>query len=253
MSASVSNTPLIQPQSALEHLDRVQHLSDLNEFEPEHFFHALQVDLGPDAAADVADADPLLARASAQLDALHQVLAAIEPFARKIMGIRLLHVLSNEPVSPQLRPLLSATILSYAGDLRVLAQRLERSVSVTALDAILAAAEAVLELRHTLQQGVFVLGQRVATSYLPRVVKAARSPLLSAAQATRARQAVLDLQQVAQTPLRLLAEPFEARIKKLPVPEADALPEPEPNRRSDASPGAEIPSTHGRFALLEID
>jgi len=251
------NSPLIQPQSALNHLDQVQHLRDLNHFDPAQFLQALEADLGPEAAADIPEAEPLLAHATAQLDALHQVLSAIEPFARKIMGIRMLHTLSSEPVSPQLRALLSATILSYAGDLRVLAQRLERSVSVATLDAILAAAESVLALRHELQTGVFALGQRLAQAYLLRLARAARSPLLSTAQAARMRQAFVDLQQVAQTPLRLLHEPFEARIKKLPVPDAEVLGDAlaaaagesrVENRSADATD-----RPHGRFALLEID
>jgi len=252
--ASPRTPSLIQPQSALVLLDQVQHLQDLNQFEPLALLDALEADLGPQVSADGAEADRLLAQIAAQLDALHQVLSAIEPFARKIMGIRLLHALASEPVSPQLRPLLSATILSYAGDLRVLAQRLERSVSVTALDAILAAAEAVLALRHELQQGVFAIGQRLARGYLPQVQRAARSPLVSTAHATRLRQVFVDLQKITESPLRLLAEPIEARLKKLPAPEADVLSSPSSQDAPETASQPEAPSSaHGRFALLEID
>lgn len=249
-SSQNQTTPLFQPRLAVESLDRVQHLADLNQFEPAHFVHALRADLGPQAALDVSESVALLSHVSAQLDALHQVLMAIEPFARKIMGIRLTHALATEPAPPQLRMLLSATILSYAGDLRLLARRFERSLSVTALDAIVAAAEAVLALRHELQQEVFAIAQALAVAYLPRVAKAARSPLLSDAQRARTRQACLDLQNIVKPPLVLLHSPFEARIKALPVPDADALPA-DPD---EAAAGSKAPvGEHGRFALLEID
>ena len=249
-SPQKQTTLLIQPRQAVECLDRVQHLVDLNQLDPAHFVHALRADLGPPAALEVTDGVALLSHAAAQLDALHQVLLAIEPFARKIMGIRLTHALATEPAPPQLRALLSATILSYAGDLRLLARRFERSLSVTALDAIVAAAEAVLALRHELQQEVFAIGQALAAAYLPRIAKAARSPLLSDAQQARMRQACVDLQNIAQSPLVLLHSPFEARIKALPVPDADALPAAE----EEAAAGTKAPvGEHGRFALLEID
>jgi hypothetical protein len=243
----------IQPQSALDHLDRVQHLPDLNHFEPADFLRALESDLGPDSALDGAEAERLILSLAAQLDALHQVLSAIEPFSRKIMGIRLLHTLTTEPVPPQLRMLLSATILSYAADLRVLAERLERSVSVPTLDAILAAAEAVLALRHELQQGVFAIAQRLAASSLPHLREAALSPLLSTAQAARAGKAYADLQAILQSPLRLLAEPFEARIKKLQAPALEDLSAPAAEGVGAGGAAEAAPSPHGRFALLEID
>ena len=244
------STPPLQPHAALTTLDRVQSLDDLNHFEPGEFAQALQADLSPAISTEMTDATSLLPAVAARLDALHQVLLAIEPFARKLMGIRMLHVLAAEPVSPQLRTLLATTVLSYAGDLSLLARRFERTLSVHALDAVLASAESVLALRHELQLAVFALAHALCTAYLPRLAKAARSPLGSDAQRGRLRQACLDLQRITQSPELLLQAPFEVRLKTLPVPNEDTLPR-DPEARPTTS--AENESPHGRFALLEID
>lgn len=247
---------LAAPALALQQLDSVQSLDDLNRFEPADFVQALRSDLGPAVSPARGDGGVLLAQVAAQLDALHQLLLHIEAFARKIMGIRLLHGLAYEPVPPQLRTLLSATVLSYAGDLQPLIRRFERAVSVSALDTIVAAAEAVLALRHELQTAVFTIGQSLATQALPPLAKASESPLLSEAQRTQLQRACLDLHSLGQSPLPLLQAPFFARLKEQKVAAQD-LGEVLASRLSELlgppPSDRDAPSEHGRFALLEID
>lgn len=242
--------PPLQPQRALECLDQVQSLDALNRFEPADFAQALARDIGPPPAAAISDGPALVSQVGARLDALHQALLAIEAFTRRIMGIRLLHGLVSEPVQPQLRTLLSTTILSYAGDLTLLARRLDRMVPVSAIDTILAAAEAVLALRHELQLAAFALAQRLATELLPPLARAAGSPLLAEAQRTRLRQAGWDLHSIAQAPEQLLATPFEVRLKGRGIPTDEDLHGVLGPGESEPSAGA---SERGRFSLLEID
>jgi hypothetical protein len=242
--------PPLQPQRALQCLDQVQSLDALNRFEPADFAQALARDIGPPPAAEISDGLALVSQVGARLDALHQVLIAIEAFTRRIMGIRLLHGLASEPVQPQLRTLLSTTILSYAGDLGLLARRLDRMVPVSAIDTIMAAAEAVLALRHELQLAAFAVGQRIATELLPPLARAAGSPLLAEAQRTRLRQACWDLHSIAQAPEQLLSTPFEVRLKGRGIPTDEDLPGVLGPAESEPSSGT---SERGRFSLLEID
>ena len=207
----------------------------------------LQADLSPAISTEMTDATNLLPAVAARLDALHQVLLAIEPFARKLMGIRMLHVLAAEPVSPQIRTLLATTVLSYAGDLSLLARRFERTLSVHALDAVLAAAESVLALRHELQLAVFTLAHELCTRTYPA------SPEQPAVRSDRTRSAdacgkpTLDLQ-ASRSPRAPAASP----LKPASRPSHPRRGRPAPRSRSPAN---ELSRTqpHGRFALLEID
>ena len=224
-------TSPIRPLPALDMLTSVQQLRELASLTPARFIAALAADLGT--------GDETLATLGAQLDALHQALLAIEQFTRLAMDIRLRHVLAHEPVAPELRRLLSATVVSYAGELALLRQRFARYLSATLLEAVIAAVEWVLALRQALRGGVLELGRQVALTQESWLKKAARNRLLEDAERLRLRLARVDLQQLVEQPERLAAERFEARLKKLPIPaEEDEV---------------EVGEDAQRFSLLEID
>jgi hypothetical protein len=225
------NAPL--PLPCLNQLDEVQHLHELERFDATRFLDALERELG--------DGDETLQRLAAQLDGLHQALQRIEQFTVKAMAIRLTHLLSREPVPPQLRTLLSTTVANYADDLKLLRQRFGRSVSAPSLEAIVQAAAQVLDTRQRLRIGALTLGQRIAAAQGAWLDKAARDRSLPDAERLRLRLARLDLRELIARPERLEANRFEARMKTLPPPEEEIEVEP---------PEAEKVS---RFALLELD
>jgi hypothetical protein len=192
-------------------------------------------------ATELGDGDQTLTCLAFQLDGLHQALKTIEEFAAKAMSIRLMHVLADAPVPPQLRRLLSATVTSYANDLPLLRRRFGRALAEPVLDAVVQAAEQVLSLRQLLRSGVLALGQRVAQDQSVWLTKAARSRWLPDAERLRLRLARLDLEELSKNPARLAAERFEARLKALPPPQE------EPEVQDPADEQAQ------RFSLLEID
>jgi hypothetical protein len=215
---------------ALSALDQVQHLRELEALEPARFLAPLR--------DEVAALEPSLPGLVSGLDGLRQVLAAIEQFARKAMGIRLTHVLARAPVAPQLRTLLSTTVTSYAGNTELLRRRLASSLPAAVLDEVVAAAERTLALYTELRGGVLDLVQRIAAAPPPWLHKAARDRSLPEPERRRLRLLRVDLEQLAMRPERLEAAGFEDRIKTYPVPEED--PEVE-------EPGAP------RFSLIEVD
>ena len=221
------------PLPSLDMLTSVQHLHEIENLEPARFIVALEADLGT--------GNETLATLGAQLDGLHQALLAIEQLTRLAMGVRLTHVLAKEPVPPQLRRLLSATVVSYADDLTLLRQRFDRYLSPALLDAIIEAAQWVLALRQALYDSVLELGRRVALAQESWLQNAARNRMLENAERLRLRLARLDLQQLVELPERLAAERFEARLKKLPVPEEEC----------EVEAGEDTKAQ--RFSLLEID
>lgn len=231
MATSLGSTVLPLPSLSL--LDQVQHLRELEAFEPERFLAAL--------AADLSTRDETLQTLGALLDRLRQALGAVEEFTRKVMGIRLTHVLASAPVTRQLRTLLSSTVTSYADDLTLLRRRLSGSVDEGLLNEIIAAAETVLGLRQALRSGILRYAQQLATAQTPWVKRAARDRTLPDPERRRLRQAGADLEQVAAKPERLLTAGFEDRLKSIQPPDEEPEVEPEPGPNNN------------RFSLLEID
>ena len=117
-------------------LSSVRDLRALERLEPARFTAAL--------AAELSASDDSLATLTAQLDGLHEALLAIEDFSRRAMDLRLTFVLAHEPVPPQLRRLISATVVTYEDDLALMEKRFERYLPIAVLDKILIAAQQVL-------------------------------------------------------------------------------------------------------------
>lgn len=215
---------------ALDLLDPVQHLRELQTFEPARFLTRLREEAGAMA--------PTLPSLIARLDGLRHVLGALEHFARKVMGIRLTHVLATAHVAPQLRTLLATTVTSYAGGTELLRRRLAGSLPPAVLDAVIEAAGQTLALYTELRDGALQLVQQLGASHTAWLTQAARDRSLPEPERRRLRLARLDLEQLAAHPDRLESAGFEDRIKAYPIPEEE--PEVE-------EPGA------ARFSLIEID
>lgn len=219
----------------LQRLDEVQHLHELERFDARRFLEALEIELG--------DGEESSAHVGMQLDALHEVLRTVEQFTVKTMAIRLTHVLSSEPVPPQLRTLLSTTIVNYADDLGLLRRRFSRSMSPRLLNDLTETAAQVLSLRQILRDGALGLAQKLAqaSAEAPWLQKAARDRSLKDAERLQLRLLRVDLRQLVERPQRLEAQRTEARLKALPPPDEEVEVEaPEENKAQ-------------RFALLEID
>ncbi len=218
------------PLRALRQLDEVQHLRQLEGLDAEALFAGL--------AAEVAEPAPTtLEELGRQLDALRDVLAAIDAFAQKAMGIRLTHVLAAAPLPPQLRTLLKSTVLSYQHDLPLLRSRVaaalgrvEPATGAAVTADVMDAADRVLALRTDLRARLFVVAQDVAAARLPAATQAARSRALAQPERQRWAQAAIDLEQLAATPA-LLAHGTSAERLGLIAPPPDD-PEPEPTRGS---------------------
>jgi hypothetical protein len=223
----------VPPPSCLRVLDDVQHLRELQHFDAARFLVELEAELSGTSES--------LSQLGAQLDGLHQVLLTIEQFTTKAMGIHLTHVLATEPAPPQLRTLLSSTIVAYDGDMKLLRRRFERSVSPSLLESIIAAAESVLGARKRLRDGTLALGRKLAAAHAPWLKRAAANRTLDEPERLRLRLARVDLQQIEEQPERLTLDRFEARLKKLPPPEEEI--EVDDNEDAKAQ----------RFSLLEID
>jgi hypothetical protein len=231
--ATSPGTPILPLSSSSMLLDQVQHLRELEAFEPERFLAALAADLGT--------RDEALETLGALLDRLRQALGAVDEFTRKAMGIRMTHVLASAPVTRQLRTLLSATVTSYAEDTALLRRRLSGSVSEELLGEITAAAEQVLGLRQALRSGILRYTQQLAGAQAPWVKRASADRTRPDPERRRLRQALVDLEQLAVKPERLATAGFEERLKSIAPPEEELEREPEPGQQQN------------RFSLLEVD
>jgi hypothetical protein len=210
---------------ALGILDEVQHLPQLERFEPARFVAAVEAEL----AAPGGGIEAL----AGQLEALRGVLGAIDRFAQKAMRIRLLH--AGDALPPQLRTLVQTTIVAYQSDLPLLRARIARAAG-DATDAVLAAAREVLATRAALRAGVLEIARRVAAGWIPIGERAARDRSQPDEQRDRWNRARADLAAIAARGDALDAGSFEERL-------ARATPAEDP-------PEEERPH---RFELLEID
>ncbi|MCS6913071.1 MAG: hypothetical protein RMK29_21260 [Myxococcales bacterium] len=222
--------------TALALLDEVQHLFQLQAFQPGPFLAA--------AAQEAVPRQESLEAVAEVLDALRALLDAVDAFSRKAMGIRLTHLLADSPAPPQLRTLVVHTVTAYAGNTDLLRRRLaatlrmERAAAEALAEAVGAAADEVLALRCQLREGVLAIARQVAQQALPWIIRAGRDRWRPDAERDRLRRARVDLEQVSASPLRIAEASFDSRLRTCPLP--DEEPEPEPQGPD-------------RFSLIEID
>jgi hypothetical protein len=222
---------------ALRILDEVQHLAQLEAFEPTLFVAAIS-DAAPQSRPNLADV-------GCELDGVRGLLGEIDRFTQKTMRIRLNHL--TDALPQKLRILLYSTIVAYERDPALLRGRvmsmlgrLDRSTALALTDQVCDAAERVLAVRPTLRQGVIELVQRIATAQLPATRRAARDRSQAKDEREGWGRARVDLEQIAARGETIETGSFAERLKKIAPPTEDSgEPEPDP--------------TATRFSLLELD
>jgi hypothetical protein len=215
--------------SAQQLLDRVQRLAQLDELDVDAYAELLRAELASAPADTLADLE-------ARDDRLRALLASLDTFASKAMRILLEHLAVDWPaLTGQFRTLLATTVTSYAGDLEKLRQRVAGSAARQdpyragdLADAVVAAAERVLDLRGALGDAILGLAVEQARAALPHVDARARTRSL--ADDTRLAWTALrrDLELVIERPLRVAEQRYADRQQALRTPDLvlDEIPEP---------------------------
>ena len=211
--------------SARRVLDQVSSLAHLDAFEPGGYAEQLAAEV-PAAAtlAELEGRDAFLADALAQLDAM----------IARAMRMRLEHALAADTsIGTPTRKVFATTVVGYAGDLGLLAQR-ARDVAARggAADpdavaaAVTAAARAALDLRDATRAGVLALIRDLAAASVAEADRRARDRSLDEAIRRRWSAARRELEALAADPARVAAAPMAARLASFP----DQLDEPAPER-----------------------
>ena len=207
-------------------LDRARSIATIEALSSDDYAAELARELAPVASlADHATRDAALTAA------LH----AIDELAARVMRLRLDHALADDTVlAAPTRRVFASTIVSYAGRLSVLGDRV-RDVAArmqtdadALVDAVMREARATLEQRESLRAGVLELIRSLATATIPDADRRARDPDLDAAQRKQWSAARRDLETLAEEPARIAAAPMAARLAAWPeqLDEPAAKPEP---------------------------
>jgi hypothetical protein len=211
-------------QHVLDHIHSLAHIEALAA-EPEVYAARLAAEI-PAAAtlAELEARDAVLVRALGQIDAM----------IARAMRIRLDHALATDTsIGAPTRNVFSSTIVRYASNLALLAQR-ARDVAARGgaadpeqiADAVACAAGSVLALRDAVRAGVFAVIRELAQAAAPEADRRARDRNLDELARRRWSAARRDLEAVAAEPERVLAAAMAARLGALP----DQLDESEPGR-----------------------
>lgn len=205
-------------------LDRVQSLASIEalETEPARFADELASEL-PD------ELEPRDA-------AFAQALRHIDDAAARIMRIRLEHALANDSsLAAPTRKVFTSTVLSYAGKLDVLGDRVRdlaargRAADPGGVaDAVVEAARRTLALREAVRAPVLALIGERATAAILDADRRARDRKLDDRERKRWSAVRRDLEAIAEHPERVLAAPFAARVAAWPEQLDEPAPEREP-------------------------
>ena len=206
-------------------LDQVSSLAHLDAFDPPSYAEQLAAEVPPaQALAELEARDAFLADALAQLDAM----------IARAMRLCLEHALAADTsLGPPTRKVFATTVVGYASDLGLLAQRVRdlaargRAADPDAVaDAVVGAARRVLDLRAQARAGVLVLIRELAAASVAEADRRARERSLDEPTRRRWSAARRELEAVAADPARVTAAPWSARLAAFP----DQLDEPAPER-----------------------
>jgi hypothetical protein len=158
---------------ALRLLDGVQHLAELDAFDPGLFIAALS-EAPPSASANPGDV-------GGEQGGMPGLFDQIDRFAQKAMRIRLNHV--SGAVPPKLATLFATTIVAYEDDPALLRARVfsmlgrvDRPSATALTDQICAAADKVLAVRASLRRGVAEMVKRLAADQSPATRQPPKDP-----------------------------------------------------------------------------
>lgn len=212
--------------SARRLLDQVSSLAQLDAFDPPRYAAQLAAEV-PAAAtlADLEARDALLADALGQLDAM----------IARAMRLRLDHALAADTsLGPPTRKVFATTIVGYAGDLGLLAQRARdlaarggASDPDAVADAVTSSARAVLDLRAATRAGVLSLIRELAATSIPDADRRARDRSLDDPSRRRWSAARRELEALAADPSRITTAPLSARLATYPEQLDEPAPAPE--------------------------
>ena len=213
--------------SARRVLDQVSSLAHLDAFDPPSYAEELAAEV-PAAVtlAGIEARDAFLADALAQLDAM----------LARAMRLRLDHALAADTsIGPPTRKVFAATIVGYASDLGLLAQR-ARDIAArggagdpdAVADLVVGAARGVLDLRAATRIGVLALIRDLAAASIAEADRRARDRSLDEPARRRWSAARRELEALAVDPARVTTAPMSARLATLP----DQLDEPAPEREA---------------------
>jgi len=196
-------------------LDQLLTIAKLDAFDPDAYGEALAAELPADH--ETRDA------------ALRQALLAIDALTSRAMKVR---IELEDALEPATRNVFAGTVLSYAAELGLLAQR-ARDAAVrgragdpgTVARHVVDAAESALALRHALYERVLAIARARAAADIAATDVLARDRRID--DTTRLHHAKLrrDLAAIAAAPETMIAAPIAARLAALP----NVLDEPDPS------------------------
>jgi hypothetical protein len=205
-------------------LDQLHSIAALDAFDPASYAGELAL---PDAAT--------LAELEALDATFATALAAIDTMIARAMRLRLEHALAADTsIGPPTRRVFATTVVGYANNLALLAER-ARDVAARggAADpdaiarAVTHAAGMVLALRDAIRSGVLDLIRTRASAAIAGADRNARDRTLDDAQRKRWSAARRDLEAVAADPGRVAVAPMSTRIAALPEQLDEPAAEPE--------------------------
>ncbi len=211
--------------SARRVLDQVSSLAHLDAFDPPSYAEQLATEVPPAATlAELEARDAFLADALAQLDAM----------IARAMRLGLEHALAADTsLGPPTRKVFATTIVGYASDLGLLAQRVRDTAARghaadpdAVADAVLGAARRVLDLRAATRAGVLALIRERSAASIAEADRRARDRSLDEPTRRRWSAARRELEALAADPARAAAAPWSTRLAAFP----DQLDEPAPER-----------------------
>lgn len=206
--------------SANDILDRAHTLATVDALarEPDGFAEALAREL------------PEVEQAETRDSVFSAALARIDETIARAMRVRMDQVLdADTSIAPATRRVFATTIISYAGKLELLGDRV-RDVAMRAraadanglASAVVDAAREVLALRDRLRSGVLALVRDGAAQMVAAADARARDRTLDDATRMRASAERRELEALAAEPTRIQAAPWDARVRSWP----DQLDEP---------------------------
>jgi hypothetical protein len=212
--------------SARRLLDQVSSLAHLDAFDPPSYAAQLAAEIPlAETLVELEARDALLADALAQLDAM----------IARAMRLCLEHALAADTsIGTPTRKVFATTVVAYASDLGLLAQR-AREVALrgraadpdAVTDAVVGAARRVLDLRAAARAGVLALIRDLAAASVAAADRHARDRHLD--EPTRRRWSAMrrELEAIAAGPARIAAVPLAARLASHPDQLDEPAPEPE--------------------------
>lgn len=216
-------------QSAQDILDRVHSLATLEALEAEPGSVAARLASELPAVTSLADLE-------ARDAAWSGILVGIDTLCARAMRLRLDHSLAvDTSIGAPTRSVFASTIIAYAANLPLLAQR-ARDIAARGgavdpeeiADVVVRAARSVLDLRDAIRDEVLDVIRELARTSIAEADRRARDRTLPEPERKRWSAARRDLEAVAAEPRRVITAALQDRLAALPVELDEPAREPDP-------------------------